>query len=244
MSFRVCRYFPSLAALAALATLASLAALCGACASPHMAGPPAADATPLHDAAAPTVDAAGASSDATAATDSAVPVDASVPVPDGAPACGAVGQPCCSGVCGASSYCYMSACIARPTIEVLGPDGNVLGVQCSDLSRAHVNPGYFTRVIIHGRANGISYRYYKKTSCGNTAAQLVPDGMQPLDGSGNYVYTIENAVGDPSCTNGNIGVYEEWAVVDGVESVHAFGRVFASGCAMYSTCGAVSGACP
>ena len=203
-----------------------------ACASPHTDGQARdlaalPDATPVADLVAGPV------------------ADATAPTVDSAIACGAIGQPCCAGnTCSALAYCHASACFATPTVTVMEPDGNVLGVVCADLDVVHVSPAYFVRVTIQGRPNAISYRYYKKTSCGNTMAQLVPDGAQTLDANGTYVFTIENPTADPSCTNGNIGVYEEWVVVDGVESVHGFSRVFSSGCAMYATCGAVSGACP
>ena len=42
----------------------------------------------------------------------------------------------------------------------------------------------------------------------------------------------------------NLGVYQEWAVVDGVESAHVGSRVFSSGCATYATCASVDAACP
>lgn len=158
--------------------------------------------------------------------------------------CGGVGQPCCGTTCAAGGYCYSSVCQANPTLVTSSPDGTYAGANCADLTVVHLAPSYFQKVVITGRPTAIAYRYYKKTSCGDTVAKLVPGGGVPLDATGVYVFTIENGVSDVGCTNANLGAYESWVVVDGIETGHIFNRVFSSGCASYATCASVTSVCP
>ncbi len=185
----------------------------------------------------------GATVDTGATSDTGTTADTGTVI-DTAPACGAVGQPCCSGTCAGDAYCYAKSCLAKPKLVTSGPDGTYGGADCSNLSKIHLSPEYFQKVVITGRPGAIAYRYYRKTSCGDTVGKLVPGGGVSLDGTGVYVYVIENAAGDSSCTNGNLGVYESWVVVDGIETGHVFNRIYSSGCSTYSTCASVTSACP
>lgn len=163
---------------------------------------------------------------------------------DTSPTCGAPGQPCCGAACNTGAYCHTGSCWANPKLVSASPDGTYGGADCANLSAIHVAPSYLEKIVITGRPGAIAYRYYRKTSCGETVGKLVPEGPATLDGTGVYVYALENGVAYPECTNGNLGVYESWVVVDGVESSHVFNRVYSSGCATYATCASVDAACP
>lgn len=183
------------------------------------------------------------STDTGAPIDTGAPTDTGSPIDTG-PACGAIGQPCCGSTCAAGGYCHASQCLPNPTLVTSSNDGTYGGANCADLTVVHLAPSYFQKVVITGRPTAMAYRYYRKTSCGDTVGKLVPGGGVPLDATGVYVFTIENGVSDSSCTNANLGVYESWVVVDGIETPHIENRVFSSGCGSYSTCASVSSACP
>lgn len=194
------------------------------------------------DALFPLDDSGGDVTPDTAATpDTGTSPDTAV---DTGPACGAVGEPCCGTTCAAGGYCQGGACWANPKLVCSSPDGSHGGADCANLSAIHLSPSYLEKVVITGRPGAIAYRYYRKTSCGETVGKLVPEGPATLDATGVYVYVIENGVAYPECTNGNLGVYESWVVVDGIESAHVFNRIYSSGCATYATCASVDKACP
>lgn len=191
---------------------------------------------PIDDASDDAIDTADGTTDTGSSSDTGTPIDTG-------PACGAIGQPCCGSTCAAGAYCYATQCLANPKLVTSSPDGTFAGADCADLNVTHAAPSYFQKVVITGRPTAMAYRYYRKTSCGDTIGKLVPGGGVPLDATGVYVFTIENTA-DPSCTNGNLGIYESWVVVDGIETPHGFNRIFSSGCSTYSTCASVGSACP
>lgn len=177
---------------------------------------------------------------ADSSADSAAPdtgVDTGVII-DTAPSCGTPGLACCSGAC-SSGYCFSGNCYEKPTCIEEGSDPGM----CSDLGVTHVKPAFFARFTVKGRPGASAYRYYKKVSCAGATAKVTPDSPFTLATDGTFTYVIENTT-TPSCTNANLGRYEVWMVIDGVETTHQFTSVFNSLCPTYSTCASAASACP
>jgi len=188
---------------------------------------------PLDDANDETVDSTGV--DTTASPDT-------TPTPDTSPTCGAVGQPCCSGsVCNSGNYCYSGSgtCFEKPWAVEEGSDPGA----CADLGVTHIKPAFFERFIVHGRPGALAYRYYIKVSCGTSAPKLTPESPLTITGDGTYTFVIENTA-TSDCTNGNLGKYEVWFVVDGQETKHLYQTVFNSLCTSVKTCALGATACP
>jgi hypothetical protein len=177
------------------------------------------------------------SSDTTSVVDTGSAPDTIVP-PSDTSSCGTPSLPCCGGAC-TIGYCNGGTCWANPTVVEEASDPGV----CADLGVTHVSPAFFERFTIHGRPGATAYRYYIKTSCPGATAKVTPDSPFTLDATGTFTETIENTA-TADCTNANLGVYEVWIVVDGVESAHHVDSVFNSMCPTYATCGSVGSACP
>jgi hypothetical protein len=164
------------------------------------------------------------------------PIDTTPPPPD--TPCGTPGLTCCGGSCSVG-YCYGGTCMDDPTVVEEASDPGL----CADLGVTHVTPAFFERFTIHGRPGATAYRYYIKKSCAGATAKITPDSPFTLDSTGTYTETIDNTA-TSDCTNANLGVYEVWIVIDGVESAHHTESVFNSMCPTYATCGSVTSACP
>ncbi|MGZ3423695.1 MAG: hypothetical protein ACXWUG_06885 [Polyangiales bacterium] len=209
--------------------VASLMAGCSANGGGDQTGKPTSDAT--SDTATtgdgsifPTEDAM----DETDASDSAMSAET-------APTCGMPTQPCCGTSC-STGYCHSGTCYATPEdIEETSDTG-----LCADLGVTHVAPAFFERFTIHGRPGASAYRYYKKISCAGATAMIAPGSPMTLASDGSYSYVIENTA-NTDCSNANIGKYEVWAVVDGVESAHHEVSNFNSSC---TTCAGAATLCP
>ena len=177
--------------------------------------------------------------DTAAPPEDTAPVPDTTVTPDTTPTCGGVGEPCCTGVCSSANYCFSGTCYSKPYAVEEGSDPGV----CSDLGVTHIKPAFFARFIIHGRPTAMAYRYYMKVSCGDTTPKLAPGSPFTIASDGTYTFTIENtATGD--CTNGNLGRYEAWFVIDGQETKHQYTAVFNSLCTAWKTCALGATACP
>jgi hypothetical protein len=166
--------------------------------------------------------------------DTGMAADTSAPM-DSAPACGAPTQPCCGTSCSVG-YCYSGTCYAPPEVIEETSDPGL----CANLAVTHASPSFFMRFTIHGRPGALAYRYAKKISCTGAVAMVTPESPLTLKSDGSYVFTIENTA-DTSCSNANIGKFEAWIVVDGVETAHHEVSVYNSGC---TTCAAAATLCP
>lgn len=154
---------------------------------------------------------------------------------DTAPACGAPTQPCCGASCSVG-YCHSGTCYAAPEVIEEASDPG----PCANLAVTHAAPAFFMRFTVHGRPGALAYRYAKKISCAGAVPMVTPESPLTLKADGSYVFTIENTA-DTSCSNANIGKYEAWIVVDGVESAHHEVTAYNSGC---TTCAAAATLCP
>jgi hypothetical protein len=196
---------------------------------------PGSDAAVDGDAAAvgdgsifPTEDADHEETGSDSAVDSTSPVDT-------APTCGTPSLPCCGTSC-STGYCNGGTCWAQPDVIEETSDPGL----CADLAVTHGAPAFFMRFTIHGRPGALAYRYAKKISCAGAVAMVTPESPMTLKSDGSYSFTIENTA-NADCANANIGKYEAWIVVDGVETTHHEVSVFNSGC---TTCAAASTLCP
>lgn len=181
----------------------------------------------------PTEDAAVGEDAATAdAGDAGVVADATT--------CGVAGKPCCAGdACGSGAYCFAALCWNRPSATEEGSDPG----RCSDLGKTHVSPAFFARYTVRGRPGAKAYRYYVKVSCGSAPPSLTPESPLTIGADGTYTFTMENTA-TTDCANANIGQYEVWFVVDGIETAHQLVSAFNSTCPSVATCAAAATACP
>jgi hypothetical protein len=194
------------------------------------------------------VDAADAVTDSTTSVDTAKPTgDAIFPTEDGAMAetkedttpCGTVGLACCGTTCSVG-YCYMGKCLAKPTVTEEGGEASVPEA-CADLGITHAAPAFLYRYTITGRPGAKANRWAKKVSCVGATAAITPESPLTIGASGTVTFTIDNTA-SAVCTDGNIGRYETWVEVDGVDSDHRFGTFFNSKCAQ--TCASAATICP
>jgi hypothetical protein len=227
--------------------VASIASMLFACSSASGSGANGKDSTVGGDAGDDTLEGDGIfpvddgssrdTNDAPVVVDTGTGVD-TIPPADTTASCGTPSLPCCAGSCSVG-YCNGGTCWDKPSVVEEASDPGL----CADLGVTHVKPAFFERFTIHGRPGATAYRYYIKTSCAGATAKVTPDSPFTLDATGTYTETIENTA-TPDCTNGNLGVYEVWIVVDGIESAHHVESVFNSMCPTYATCGSVTSACP
>ena len=171
-------------------------------------------------------------------TDDASVADTSMPS-DTAPTCGVPGLACCAGSTCTDGYCFADKCYPKPTGVEEGSDPGM----CSDLGVTHAKPAFFARFTVTGRPTAIAHRMYKKISCPSAMTAEAPGSPFSLGTTGVYSESLENTA-TSDCTNGNLGRYEVWFVVDGQETTHHITSVFNSACSTYATCGTVTSACP
>ena len=148
---------------------------------------------------------------------------------------------CGSGAgCGLASYCWTGVCAPRPTAQLMIGSGG-----CGDEGGVH--PVFLWRMDVHGRPNADATLYIQHVSCGAAPGIFNPSGLlEPvrLDAAGNYAFSAPQPVANTNCSDGTLGRWAFWAVVDGIETEHTYGNLFNSMCPAVSSCAVAISYCP
>jgi cysteine-rich repeat protein len=143
--------------------------------------------------------------------------------------------------CGSSvQYCLDGACHPRPTFEQ--------GPACADFGTAHPPPDALAYYTVRGRPGAEVHKWNRHVSCPGAVAEEGPETMVVppirLDAAGLYVLRIETLAPITDCVHPNLGSYESWAVVDGIETNRVTTAGFNSLCPTVATCALGAAACP
>jgi cysteine-rich repeat protein len=146
----------------------------------------------------------------------------------------------CGTVCWPPLYCFAGACYPAPTFEQ--------GPECSDMGIAHPPPdvlGYYT---VRGRPGAQVHKWNVHTSCG-ASAELAPETEPPnppmlIGADGSVTFSISTGEPITECAHSNLGTYDSWVVVDGLESNHDPAAFYNSLCPAVQTCDLGAAFCP
>jgi len=110
--------------------------------------------------------------------------------------------------------------------------------ECANLAVEHVSPDFLVRYTVRGRPNAPVLKYNAHLSCGKTGGVAFEsmNGDQMLDANGELVFDLTN-MPQTDCADDDVyGLYESWAVVDGIETNHVQTTLFNSSCTAFDTC--------
>jgi hypothetical protein len=144
--------------------------------------------------------------------------------------------------CTTDEYCLDTQCFDRPTYDLQGGESD----QCADQGIPHPPPaplpppsqppssGFASRQIIRGRPGAPFFTQQRHLSCDGPfqapstidcyETGIGPDTVIPQGGTCTAVLFHDSVIED--CPNTIAGRWEQYAVVDGIESNHDFGNVY------------------
>ncbi len=158
--------------------------------------------------------------------------------------------------CATDEYCFNAQCFDRPTYDFRGGEGD----QCADQGIPHPSPnpgsGFLARALIRGRPGAPFAVQQRHLSCGGPfydpgfncyETDSGDDTQIPPGGTCTLLLGHNNALQD--CPNSIAGRWEQYAVVDGIETNHDFGNVYNStfSCSvdpLPATCAEAQNFCP